>query len=90
MNSPELNLITLAIQGNQQAFNQLAEHYYKDLFQYCLHYLKDYDLAQEASQETLIRIHKHISSLQNSLAFSSWIQKLPYAKGLEKLLIRQN
>jgi len=76
MNSPELNLITLAIQGNQQAFNQLAEHYYKDLFQYCLHYLKDYDLAQEASQETLIRIHKHISSLQNSLAFSSWIQKI--------------
>lgn len=69
-------LITLAIQGNQQAFNQLIEHYRKDILQFCLHYLKDYDLAQEASQEALIRIHKHISSLQNPSTFPAWIKRI--------------
>lgn len=60
-------------QGDDQALAELVERYQNDIFRFCLHYLKNIELAKEMSQETFLRIYTARSRFEVSRKFKPWM-----------------
>jgi RNA polymerase sigma-70 factor (ECF subfamily) len=72
----DAQLVERAVRGDRKAFDQLAQACCAPLLQYCLSYLRDYDLADEAAQLTLIQLHRKLQTLKEPQAFPSWMQRI--------------
>lgn len=81
----DTQLVERAVQGNREAFDQLAQACRAPLLQYCLSHLRDYDLADEAAQLTLIQLHRKLQSLRAPQAFSSWMQRIAHNQCIDLL-----
>jgi len=65
--------ISKAMNGDDQAFTWLVNHWYKRIYNYGYKYFLDHDLASEIAQKTFIAAHKHISNINSIDAFNSWL-----------------
>lgn len=59
--------------GDDQALAALVERYQNDIFRFCLHYLKNIELAKEMAQETFLRIYTARSRFEVSRKFKPWM-----------------
>ncbi|MDX1902797.1 MAG: RNA polymerase sigma factor [Thermonemataceae bacterium] len=71
-------LIAEAQNGNQQAFNKLAEKWYPTIYNFAYKYFCDEDKAMEATQKTFINVFQGIEKLQDSKKFKSWIYRIAH------------
>ncbi len=79
MNSnEEKTLITLAQNGNIEAFEKLMEKYQKQIYNLALFKTQDTYLAEEIAQETIIRIYKNIKKFKFKSSFYTWIYRITY------------
>lgn len=69
----ETELIQLLRQDDRQAFTVLYEHHKAAIYRYCLRMLIDSDAADDATQETFIKMLAGIKGLQNVESFLSWL-----------------
>jgi RNA polymerase sigma-70 factor, ECF subfamily len=69
----ETELIRLLRQGEKQAFAELYERHKSAIYRYCLRMLMDSGAAEDATQDTFIKMSQNISSLQNTNAFLPWL-----------------
>ncbi|MCF6193249.1 MAG: hypothetical protein L3J46_02815 [Kangiellaceae bacterium] len=77
MNQAEQDLLVLAAQnGNHQAFGLLARHFHGPLVKFAVKMSRDLELADDAVQESWIKIAKNIRKLKDPRAFKSWIYRL--------------
>lgn len=60
-------------QGNQEAFTQLVEAYQRPVYNLCYRMLGDPDEAEDAAQETFLRVYKNIKHYDNDRPFSTWL-----------------
>lgn len=58
------------------SLNELIERYYADIFRYCLWHTADRQTAEDAAQETFLRLTRHFSSLRNRKQVRAWIYKI--------------
>jgi len=70
------SLILKAQKGDQKAFGKLVGLWYKRIYNFCLKYFGDHDLAMEATQKTFIAVYKNIKRLKDSQRFRYWIYKI--------------
>jgi len=72
------------VAGNKQAFGQLYEAYHRRLLLYCLGFLKDLALAEDAASETLQKLYEYpeVQGLQN---FEGWLYTVARNSCLSKL-----
>jgi RNA polymerase sigma-70 factor (ECF subfamily) len=59
--------------GDDQALAELVERYQNDIFRFCLHYLKNIELAKEMAQETFLRIYTARARFEVSRKFKPWM-----------------
>lgn len=59
--------------GDDQALAALVERYQNDIFRFCLHYLKNIEVAKEMAQETFLRIYTARSRFEVSRKFKPWM-----------------
>lgn len=59
--------------GDDQALAELVERYQNDIFRFCLHYLKNIEIAKEMAQETFLRIYTARSRFEVSRKFKPWM-----------------
>lgn len=59
--------------GDDQALAELVERYQNDIFRFCLHYLKNIELAREMAQETFLRIYTARSRFEVTRKFKPWM-----------------
>ena len=59
--------------GDDQALAELVERYQNDIFRFCLHYLKNVELAKEMAQETFLRIYTARARFEVSRKFKPWM-----------------
>lgn len=85
----DTQLIKDSLSGNQVALGQLIEKYQNQMYSVCLSILKKSDEAQEATQDTFIKMHKSLSSFQQGSKFSSWLYKIAYRTSLDYLRKRK-
>lgn len=72
------DLVLKAQQGSSNAFAELYAATYQRLFAYSYRYLRDEHLAQDALQETFIRVLKGIGKLQNPSLFIAWLNQISF------------
>lgn len=85
----ELELIEQAVAGNQQAFASLVERYKNYVFSILLTMLKNRMDAEEAAQDSFIKIYKALGKYESRSKFSSWIYSIAYRTGLDYLRKRR-
>jgi RNA polymerase sigma-70 factor, ECF subfamily len=73
MMKTESELIQLLRVGDRQAFADLYQHHKTAIYRYCLRMLSDSSAAEDATQETFIKMFANIGALQKSESFLSWL-----------------
>lgn len=79
------NLVLVAKKGDKDAFAQLYQHIYKDLYKFAYYVLKNDQDAQDAVSDAVMDVYAGISKLKNADAFRSWMFKILSAKCKRKL-----
>jgi len=67
------DLIVQVQQGQKRAYDELVSRYKGRLFSFILRMVKDPDLAEELTQETLIRVYIHAAKYREIAKFSTWV-----------------
>lgn len=83
--SEQQELIRAAKKGDQQAFGQLYEQVYQDLYKFAYYVLKDDHDAQDVVSETVMDAWVGIRKLKDDDAFHGWIFKILSVKCKRKL-----
>ena len=86
--NPESDLIAMLQQGNRQAFAELYERNKMAIYRYCLRMLNDPAAAEDATQETFIKLFSRIATLQKTESFLSWLFRI--ARNEVMMHLRQN
>ena len=69
-------LVTLAKSGDAEAFGELYELYYKEMFYYACCVTGSEELAQDAVSEAVLAAFRQIGSLKKTEAFKGWLFKI--------------
>ncbi len=67
------DLIVLVQEGQKKAYDELVARYKGRLFAFILRMVKDPTLAEELTQETLIRVYIHAAKYREIAKFSTWV-----------------
>jgi RNA polymerase sigma-70 factor (ECF subfamily) len=67
------DLIVLVQQGQKKAYDEVVSRYKGRLFAFILRMVKDPTLAEELTQETLIRVYIHAAKYREIAKFSTWV-----------------
>ncbi|MBQ8015757.1 MAG: RNA polymerase sigma factor [Clostridia bacterium] len=69
-------LVTMAKNGSAEAFGELYEIYYKDMYCYACYITGSETLAQDAVSDAVLSAFKQIKSLKKAEAFKGWLFKI--------------
>lgn len=69
-------LMKAIVAGDSVAFIVLIERYQQDLHRFCMHFLRDPERAQDASQEVLLRLCCSSHTFDTSLCFKAWFLRI--------------
>jgi RNA polymerase sigma-70 factor (ECF subfamily) len=72
----EVELVALAQQGEEPAFEQLYKRYSRALYSLAYQMLGTHQEADEILQETFVRVFKNLSRLRSPEAFTSWVYQI--------------
>jgi RNA polymerase sigma-70 factor (ECF subfamily) len=61
---------------SEEDFNNLITTYGTDILRLCYLYLKDYQLAEDACQETFIKVYKNFYSFNGHSSMKTWITRI--------------
>ncbi len=59
--------------GEDEALAGLVERYQNDVFRFCLHYVKNVEVAKEMAQETFLRVYGARARFDVSRKFKPWM-----------------
>ena len=85
----EIQLIQNCLKGDQSALSQLISQYQNQMYSVCLSILKKPDEAQEATQDTFIKMYNALNKFNPDSKFSSWLYKIAYRTSLDYLRKRK-
>lgn len=67
------DLIVMVQEGQRRAFDEIVARYKGRLYSFTLRMVKDPGLAEELTQETLIRVYLHADKYREIARFSTWV-----------------
>jgi RNA polymerase sigma-70 factor (ECF subfamily) len=73
VNNLEPEVLNQVQQGSQDAFTQLVETYQRPVYNLCYRMLGDPNDAEDAAQETFLRVYKNIKRYDHKRPFSTWL-----------------
>lgn len=86
MNSfKEQYYITKILEGDSNAFAVLVDQYKDLVFSLSLKMLKNREEAEEAAQDTFVKVFKSLNNFKGDSKFSTWIYKVTYNTCLDQL-----
>jgi RNA polymerase sigma factor (sigma-70 family) len=69
-------IIKLCIEGKKEYFELLVDRYQRLVYSMALHYLKDPQFAEDASQEAFVKAYTHLARYNPQYRFSTWIARI--------------
>jgi RNA polymerase sigma-70 factor (ECF subfamily) len=69
-------LILLAKAGNDNALETLVSRHLSVVYGACLQYLKDSDEAEDAAQETFVKVWRNLKNIDSQKNFKAWIMEI--------------
>lgn len=83
-------LVSLALRGDKQAFNQLVSLHYEKVYGQALRMTKSEEDAKDVAQLTWIKVWKKLSTFKGESAFSSWVYRITTFTALDLIRKRNN
>ncbi|OYT11587.1 MAG: RNA polymerase [Bacteroidetes bacterium 4572_112] len=84
-NNNDQYYIDKVLKGEDNAFSILIDRYKNLVFTLCYRIIKDKEYAEEAAQDTFLKIYKSLAKFKGEAKFSSWIYRIAYNTSLDKL-----
>src|SRR5512134_772263 len=84
----ERQLIGRMQAGDGSAVGDLASTYGPRIHQLALRYVKNWEDAEEVTQDVLMKVHRKIDAFRGDAALSSWIYRITFNTAMSRL--RQN
>jgi len=69
-------LAVAAQSGDARAFEELAARYRDGVYALCLTRTGDFDVAEDLTQEALLRAHRELRNLREPEAFGGWLRQI--------------
>jgi RNA polymerase sigma-70 factor (ECF subfamily) len=66
-------LMDALVEGDPKALDALVLRYQNDIFRFCMHYMKDVELAKELAQETFVRVYVARNRFDSARRFKPWM-----------------
>ncbi len=85
----EARIISLIEKKDHKAFEELIVSYKNYVYSVIISIVKDTHQAEEATQDTFMKIYKSISSFNQESKLSTWIYRIAYRTGLDYLKKRK-
>jgi RNA polymerase sigma-70 factor (ECF subfamily) len=85
----ELQIVTRAKQGDEQAFAALFEAHKKRVYALCLRMTGDIAEAEDLTQDAFIQVFRKIEAFRGDSAFSTWLYRVAVNTVLMKLRKRK-
>jgi RNA polymerase sigma-70 factor, ECF subfamily len=85
----ERQLVSLAKDGNEQAFGALFEAHKKRVYALCLRMTGDIAEAEDLTQDAFIQVFRKIEAFRGDSAFSTWLYRVAVNTVLMKLRKRK-
>ena len=79
------DLISSAVSGDVDAYEQIIKLYEKKVFNLALRYVKNRDDALDVSQEVFLQIYQNLDQFRGESQFSTWVYRVTYNKCVDML-----
>jgi len=77
-NLKDLELVSLAKQGDKRAFSELVKRYEKKVYALALKIMQNPEDASDILQETFIQVFKKIKDFKEKSRFSTWLYRIAF------------
>jgi RNA polymerase sigma-70 factor (ECF subfamily) len=81
----ERNLILRMQTGDGTAVEELSTAYGPRIHQLAFRYLKNWEDAEEVTQDVLLKVHRKIGAFRGDSALSSWIYRITFNTAMSRL-----
>lgn len=81
----EQDLIGRMQAGDSTAVSDLASTYGPRIHQLAFRYLKNWEDAEEVTQDVLMKVHRKIDAFRGDAALSSWIYRITFNTAMSRL-----
>src|SRR4029078_3114436 len=81
----EQELIGRMQAGDSTAVSDLASTYGPRIHQLAFRYLKNWEDAEEVTQDVLMKVHRKIAAFRGAAALSSWIYRITFNTAMSRL-----
>jgi RNA polymerase sigma-70 factor (ECF subfamily) len=81
----ERQLIGRMQAGDGSAVSELASTYGPRIHQLALRYVKNWEDAEEVTQDVLMKVHRKIDAFRGDAALSSWIYRITFNTAMSRL-----
>ena len=75
--------------GNQEAFTRLVEIYQRPVYNLCYRMLGDGNEAEDAAQETFLKVYRNIKHYDHERPFSTWLLSIAAHHCIDQLRKRR-
>ncbi|MDQ6828077.1 MAG: sigma-70 family RNA polymerase sigma factor, partial [Gemmatimonadota bacterium] len=88
-NLPDADVVELAKNGRDDAFQELVRRYERPVFSLIFRMVRDRETAEDLSQDTFIKVLNHIDRYRPEFKLSSWLFKIANNLTIDHLRKRQ-
>ena len=81
----ETTWIIQAQQGDDEAFTNLVETYQKPVYNLCYRMLGDPEAAEDAAQETFLKVYQNLARYDRQRSFATWLLSIAAHHCIDKL-----
>lgn len=85
----DLLIIRRILNGEQAAFAELVDTYKDYVFTVCWRVLKSREDAEEAAQDTFLKVYGSLGSFEQKSRFSTWLYTVAYRTALDRARRKQ-
>lgn len=78
-------LVRLAAEGNERAFATIYERHHQELYRYCCSILGDDSDAQDALQNTMLKVLRALPGERRELALKPWLYRVAHNEAISLL-----
>lgn len=78
-------LVTRSLAGDQRSFEMLVRRYNTSLFNFICHFLNDYDLACDISQQVFLQLYISMPTLRTGEPLKAWLFQVARNRCLDEL-----
>ncbi len=89
MNNLGPEMLDQVQKGSQEAFTQLVEIYQRPVYNLCYRMLGNANEAEDASQETFLRVYRNIKHYDHDRPFSTWLLSIAAHHCIDQLRKRR-